>query len=274
MRNLLNFLLRYNNLIVFLILEGISLILVTGRNEYHNSRMVKAMTGITRGMNERISNARNYLNLRDINYNLASENALLKNRLIQFERYDDNSRLIQVNDTINNQEFQYTSAKVINNSVNKQKNYFTINKGTLQGIKVDMAVTSGNSAAGIIVGCSDNFSVAISLLNLDFRISARIKTNGYFGSLSWDGHSYRNAVLNDIPQHIDVSIGDTIETTSYSAIFPEGIGIGTVTEVKPSGSDFYFIKVGLFTDFKKLAYIDVIGSLKRNERLGLENQFQ
>jgi len=71
MRTLLNFLLRYNNLIVFLILEGISLILLTGNNEYHNSRMVKTMTGITRGFNERISNARNYFNLRDINLQLA-----------------------------------------------------------------------------------------------------------------------------------------------------------------------------------------------------------
>lgn len=273
MRTLLNFLLRYNNLIVFLILEGISLILLTGNNEYHNSRMVKTMTGITRGFNERISNARNYFNLMDINLQLASENALLKNSLKQMERGGD-TRIIQVNDTANHQEFHFISAKVINNSVNKQKNYFTIDKGTLQGIKVDMAVTSGNSVAGIVVGCSGNFSVAISLLNLDFRVSARIKTNGYFGSLSWDGRSYRSAVLNDIPQHISVNVGDTIETTSYSAIFPEGIGIGTVTEVKPSGSDFYFIRVGLFTDFKKLAYVDVIGSLKRTERLGLENQFQ
>jgi len=273
MRNLLNFLLRYNNLIVFLILEGFSLILLTGKNEYHNSRMVKTMTGITRGFDERISNARNYFNLRDINSKLALENALLRNSLKQMAG-DGDRMIVEVNDTTNHQVYHYISAKIINNSVNKQKNYFTIDKGTLQGVRVDMAVTSGNSVAGIIVGCSENFSVAISLLNLDFRVSARIKTNGYFGSLSWDGHSYRTAVLNDIPQHISVSVGDTIETTSYSAIFPEGIGIGTVTDVKPSGSDFYFIRVGLFTDFKKLAYVDVIGSLKRTERLGLENKFQ
>ena len=86
-----------------------------------------------------------------------------------------------------------------------------------------MAVISGNGVAGVIVGCSENYSVAMSLLNLDFKLSARIKSNGYFGSLSWDGRDYRYAVLSEIPQHVIVNVGDTIETTGYSAIFPEGV---------------------------------------------------
>jgi rod shape-determining protein MreC len=163
---------------------------------------------------------------------------------------------------------------VINNSVNKQKNYFTLDKGKLHGLKVDMAVTSGTGVAGLIVGCSENFSVAISLLNLDFRLSARIKSNGYFGSLSWDGRNYRHAVLNEIPQHITVNKGDTIETTSYSAVFPEGILVGTVSDLKKSGSDFYKITIELSTDFKKLQYVNVIGNMKRNEQLELEKPLQ
>jgi rod shape-determining protein MreC len=137
-----------------------------------------------------------------------------------------------------------------------------------------MAVTSGMNVAGVIVGCSDNFSVAISLLNIDFRLSARIKSNGYFGSLSWDGRNYRYALLNEIPQHINVNKGDTVETTGYSAIFPEGILIGTVSDFKKSGSDFYKITIELFTDFKKLHYVNVIGNMKRTEQLELENQIQ
>ena len=104
-----------------------------------------------------------------------------------------------------------------------------------------MAVTSGDGVAGVIVGCSDNFSVVMSLLNLDFKLSARIKSNGYFGSLSWDGRDYRKAILSDIPQHALVSVGDTIETTGYSAIFPEGIMVGSVTDFEKTGGDFYKI---------------------------------
>jgi rod shape-determining protein MreC len=273
MRNLLNFLLKYINIIVFLILEGLALYWLTNGNSYHNSTVVKGMQGVTRRLEERINNVRSYLSLREINSSLALENNELENR-IELLSPRENLNFFSVDDSLFRQKFQYTSARVISNSVNKQKNFFTLDKGTRQGIKVDMAVTNGNDAVGVIVGCSDNFSVAISVLNIDFRLSARIKSNGYFGSLSWDGRNYRHAVLNEIPQHITVNLGDTIETTEYSAVFPEGIEIGTVSDFKKSGSDFYKITVELSADFKKLQYVSVIGNLKRTERLELENQFK
>ena len=273
MRNLLNFLLKYINIIVFLILEGIAFSWLTNGNSYHNARVVRMVQGVTRGLNEKITNARTYLSLREINSGLASENSELKNRLEKMVQKGD-VNFIPVDDSLFRQQYQYTSARVINNSVNRQKNYITLDKGSLQGIKVDMAVTNGKDAVGVVVGCSRNFSVAISLLNLDFRLSARLRSSGYFGSLSWDGRSYRYAVLNEIPQHISVNEGDTIETTGFSAVFPEGIEIGRVSDLKKSGSDFYNITVELFADFKKLQYVNVIGNLKRTERLELENQFQ
>ena len=114
----------------------------------------------------------------------------------------------------------------------------------------------------------------MSLLNLDFKVSARLKSNGYFGSLSWDGKEYKYAVLSEIPQHVTFGIGDTVETTGYSAIFPEGIVIGTVNGFEKSGGDFYKIKVLLQTDFKKLHFVSVIGNIKKKEQLELEKQFQ
>jgi rod shape-determining protein MreC len=273
MRNLLNFLLKYNNLIVFLLLEGIALYLLTTDNNYHNSRMVKSIQGVTRGMDERISNIRSYMSLREINSELASENSILRNSIELLKKREDD-RFVSVTDSVLGQQYRFSAAKVINNSVNNQKNFFTIDKGSRQGIRVDMAVTNGRDVAGVVVGCSENFSVAISLLNLDFRLSARIKSNGYFGSLSWDGRNYRYAMLSEIPQHININIGDTIETTGFSSVFPEGIPIGLISNFKKSGSDFYNIIVELFTDFKKLHYVNIIGNLKRSEQLKLENQIQ
>jgi rod shape-determining protein MreC len=114
----------------------------------------------------------------------------------------------------------------------------------------------------------------MSVLNSDFRLSARIKSNGYFGSLSWDGRDYRQAVLNDIPQHVSVNIGDTVETTGYSTIFPEGIFVGTITDYEKPGSDFYTIYVQLVTDFKKLQFVDVVSNKRKQEFLDLEGQFK
>src|SRR5450759_516308 len=273
MRNLLNFLTRYNNLIIFLFLEGIAFYLLTTGNNYHNSRLLNSVMGMTRGIEKRINNTRSYLSLHQINENLAAENVALKNSIGKLVR-KENSLFSTVNDSVNKQQYVHTSAEVIENSINRQKNFFTINKGELQGVKVDMAVISANSIAGVIVGCSKNYSVALSLLNLDFKVSARIKSNGYFGSLSWDGRDYRYAVLSDIPQHVIVNVGDTIETTGYSAIFPEGALVGTVSDYEKSGGDFYKITILLMTDFKKLHFVDVIGNLKKTEQLELEKLFK
>lgn len=273
MRNLLNFLAKYNNLIIFLILEGISFYLLTTGNTYHNTQIVKGVRGLTRGIDERISNTRNYFHLRDINQALAYENSSLKNN-IYLLRNKENLQFIPVSDTNYKQQYQFTLAEVVNNSVTRQKNFFTLNKGSRQGMAVDMAVSSGAGIAGVIVGCSRNYSIAMSLLNLDFKVSARLKSNGYFGSLGWDGKEYKYALLSEIPQHVTFGIGDTVETTGYSAIFPEGIVIGTVSGFEKSGGDFYKIKVLLQTDFKKLHFVSVIGNIKKKEQLELEKQFQ
>jgi rod shape-determining protein MreC len=273
MRSLLNFLARYNNLIIFLILEGIAVYLLAADNNYHNTRILNGIRSLTQGIEEKINNTRTYLNLREINMNLAAENVALRNRISALGKRE-NSLFFYVTDSVYKQLYFHSSAEVINNSVNKQKNFFTVNKGTRQGIYVDMAVTSENSVAGVIVGCSENYSVAMSLLNLNFKVSARIKTNGYFGSLSWNGRDYRYAILNEIPQHVPVTEGDTIETTGYSAIFPEGVLVGTVSDFEKTGGDFYSISVLLAADFKKLHFVDIIGNMKKTEQLELEKPFQ
>lgn len=273
MRNLLNFLARYNHLIIFLILEGIAFYLITSGNKYQNSRLLNGVRGITHGIEVKISNTRSYLNLREINEKLAKENVQLKT-LLGNQIKQQNSQFLSVKDSAYKQQYIYTAAEVIENSINKQKNFFTINKGENQGIKVDMAVVTGNSVAGVVVGCTKNYSVAMSLLNLDFKLSARIKSNGYFGSLSWDGKDYMYAVLSEIPQHVLVNFGDTIETTGYSAIFPEGEIVGTVSDYEKFGGDFYKITILLTTDFKKLHFVDIIGNKQKTEQLELEKVFK
>jgi rod shape-determining protein MreC len=273
MRSLLNFLARYNNLIIFLILEGIGIYFLSTSNNYHNARMVNTARGLKHGIEEKINLGRRYLNLREVNENLAIENIALRNSIVSLIKRD-NAQFVSVSDSVYKQQYVHTSAEVIDNSVNRQKNFFTIDKGSLQGIAVGMAVASVNSVAGVIVGCSENYAVAMSLLNIDFKVSARIKSNGYFGSLNWDGRDYRSAVLSEIPQHVTLSVGDTIETTGYSAIFPEGVLVGTVKDFERKGGDFYKISVSLTTDFKKLQYVDVIGNMRKMEELELEKQFK
>lgn len=273
MRNLLNFLARYNALIIFLILEGLAFYQLATRNNYHSTRVMFAFRGLTQGIESRLINARTYLNLREINIALAEENVALRNR-IQHMIKSDSTAFSAVSDTVFAQQYVHSSAEVIDNSTNRQKNFFTLNKGRRHGITNDMSVISGYGVAGMIVGCSENYSIAMSVLNLDFKLSARLKTNGYFGSLNWDGRNYQYALLREVPQHVALNVGDTVETTGYSATFPEGIMVGTVSSFEKPGGDFYTITVKLSTDFRKLHYVDIIGNIRKQEQLDLQNIFQ
>jgi len=273
MRNLLNFIAKYNNVIIFLILEGIAFSLITSGNDYHNSRYIKKIRGITTGFEKSFSRTRSYFNLRESHDKLAEENALMRNRLEQTGKMDSNL-FVPFTDSIYKQKYIWSSARVINNSINRQKNYFTLNKGYNNNLATDMAVVSDDGIAGIIIGCSSNYSVAMSLLNIDFRLSARIRSNGYFGSLNWDGRDHKHAVLTEIPQHVNVNEGDTVETTGYSAIFPEGVMVGIISDIEKSGSDFYKISVLLKCDFKKLQNVSVIANLQKAEQQNLETQFK
>jgi rod shape-determining protein MreC len=273
MRNLLNFLIRFNSVFIFLILEGITLYLLATGNNYQNTIVLNGIRGLTYRTEAQINRVRDYLNLREVNDKLAAENLDLKKRLESFSRKQDQS-FYPVTDTVYRQQYTHTSAEVIGNTVNRQKNFFMLNKGRHQGIFNDMAVVSTEGVAGVIVGVSENYSVAMSVLNLDFRLSARIRSNGYFGSLAWDGRDYKHALLNEIPQHINISVGDTIETTGFSSVFPEGLIVGIVSDFEKRGGDFYRISVELKTDFKSIHYVDVIGNLRKEERIELEKAFK
>ncbi|HLN56069.1 MAG TPA: rod shape-determining protein MreC [Bacteroidales bacterium] len=273
MRSLLNFLARYNHLIIFLILEGISFYYLATRNSYHNTRVMFAFRGLVQGFEVRINDARTYFSLKEINRNLAAENVALKNEMQKLVQADS-ARFMSVTDTIYTQQYIHTSAEVIENSTNRQKNFFTLNRGRRHGIVPDMSVVSVDGVAGVIVGVSENYSIAMSVLNLDFKLSARLKHSDYFGSLNWDGRNYRHAMLNEIPQHVPLSVGDTIETTGYSAIFPEGVMIGTISEFEKKGGDFYTIRVQLSADLRKLRYVDIVGNIKKKEQMELQNRFQ
>jgi rod shape-determining protein MreC len=220
-----------------------------------------------------MNNSKSYLSLGQINERLAAENTALRNRIGRITKVEVQP-FAPAFDSVYRQQYQFASAEVVENSVNRQKNFFTINKGKKEGMKPDMAVASGDCVAGVIVGCSENYSVVMSLLNIDFRLSARIRSNGYFGSLNWDGRKYNQAVLSEIPQHVSINVGDTVETTGFSAIFPEGMMVGTISEFEKTGGDFYRIRVNLATEFKKMHYVNVIGNLKKDEQKELEKQFQ
>lgn len=269
MRNLLNFLTRYSNLIIFLILEAVSVWLLVEAGGYHSSRFLGGVRNVSVYFERKLGNILDYIHLKQENLALAEENLHLKRQL---ERYAGQKEYeaIPFTDDSDSILYYYFQARVVNNTVNRQRNFFTLAIGSIDGVRPEMAVAGPDGVAGIIISVSDHFSQAMSVLNLDFRLSVRLRGSGYFGSLRWDGHDVTRVLLNEIPYHVKVSIGDTVETSGYSAIFPPGILVGTVSGIDEGRGDFYIISVDLSTDFRKLGYLYIIGYTRKEEQQNIE----
>lgn len=272
MKGLINFIIKYHFFILFLIFESLSLFLLIRYNFYQKAAFISSSNIISGSIYKTYHSLTEYLDLKKTNSDLLWENTRLHN--MQKSSYKSGGvKTIKLNDTIYHQQYEYMPVKVINNSINRQNNYLTISKGSIQGLQPEMAVISSYGIVGVIKKTSGNFSSVISVLNINFKVSAKIKKNGYFGSLSWDGKDYTIANLNEIPLHVDILRGDTVITSGYSAIFPEGVLIGTILSFdKKSGNNFYDIKVKLSTDYKNLSVVYAIKNLFKNEQLKLESQ--
>jgi rod shape-determining protein MreC len=269
MRNLLRIIIRYYFFFLFLSLEVVSVTLLVQKNTFHRARFINISRSVEGSFYETFGVIREYLVLKQPDQDLKMENTLLRNQLDGLARKQERSTELR-NDSVPRRQFSYIPASVINASTNRQFNFITLNKGRHHGIEPEMAVISPRGVVGVVYSVSGNYSSVIPMVNRDFRLSAKIRRNGYFGSLSWPGSGYENAILEEISYHVDLRHGDTIVTSGYSAIFPEGILVGTVQEFVADEGNFYTIAVDIAVDFKNLSHVNVIRNLMREEQLELE----
>lgn len=240
-------------------------------NRYHSAEYASKAKAVSGTIFAAVNDFKEYLSLKEANKALARENSMLRNYLQSNYNTFDTTRIF-VNDSIYKQRYRYQDAKVVNNTVNKQFNYITLNKGAKSGIRPEMAVIGPNGIVGIVNGVSENFSNVISLLNVNFKISARLKKNNYLGSVTWEGKDFEYCTLSDIPQHVVINKGDTVVTTGFSESFPEGIMIGTVGSYNLKDGNFYKIDVHISTVFKTLSYVSVIENLMKEEETNLKTK--
>jgi len=270
MRNFFIFIYRSHVYLIFGLLEIYSLYLVIQHNNYQKVKFLNYSYEVTGRIYNTVDNITKYLSLDKANEQLVKENAQLHTLdLSSFEIIDKN--IYQKNDTIYKQKYEYISAKVINYTTNKIKNYITLNKGKNSGIEENMAVISPDGIVGIVNGVSDNYASVISLLNNKISISVKIKGTDHTGSLIWEGYDPTIAKVTQISSHSKVKLNDTIVTSGISIIFPEGINVGKVISInKIIGSNSLDIKIRLATDFTNIHYVYVIRNILKKEQKELE----
>jgi len=270
MQNLLRLIIRFSFQIIFVILEIIALTMVFQNNPLSHARFFQFSQEVNGFFYTQTNHFNRFFHLTEENSILVTENARLRNELARrpLKSFDKDSVLAAAPPGY---VYDYIPAQVINNSVNKQNNYITLDVGYSRGIRPDMGVVGPDGIIGVVRNVSDNYSTVVSVLNSNFRGSVKLLSNDYFGTLSWPGHNYKEAIVTEVPGHINIYLGDTVVTSGLSTIFPEGEMVGFITKVDltPAGS-FYELKVALNQDFKKLTRVYVIRNFRKAEQEKLE----
>ena len=277
MRNLLNFLIKYNYWFLFLLLEVASFILLFRFNHYQQSVYFTSANGVAGNVYEISGGNTSYFHLKTANEDLLDRNMWLEQRLsflenVLKEKGLDSARLYSM-ERLAPTEYQIFKANVIKISSFNAHCSFDFVFGRLNGIRHEMGVVYANGVVGIVYKTSPHYSLVIPLLNSKSSISCKIVGSDYFGYLKWEGGNSRFAYLKDLPRHAEFNLGDTVVTSGYSTVFPEGVMVGTVDDMSDSHDGLsYLLKIKLATDFGKVSNVRVISRNGQDEQKALESR--
>jgi rod shape-determining protein MreC len=274
MRNLLAFIAKYNHWFLFVILEVICAVLLFRYNSYQGSVFFSSANVAAGKVYEFDAQAKSFFSLTKVNEQLTQRNLYLEEQV-----KDLTERMVELTNDTNYAKrsqlemlssYKLIPAKVITNSINQRDNLITLDKGSDDGVRVDMGVACGNGVVGIVYMVSKKYCVVIPVLNSHSNISVTVDKRGYFGYLHWLGRRPDKAYVNDIPLHAKVLPGDQVVTSGYSSIFPPGLQVGKVLYVFKSLDGLSLqLQVRLSTDFSTLRDVCIIDDAKMKERIDL-----
>lgn len=272
MRNLLEFLAKYNHWFVFLILEVVSMVLLFQYNSYQGSAWFSSANAVTGKLYEWDANVETFFSLTKVNQELTQRNAYLEQEV---QKLSDSLVSATKDSSIYHRDqfallrnYRLIPAKVVANSIDKPGNLMTIDKGSADGIHKDMGVISGTGVVGIVYLVAEHYAIVIPVLNTKSNISCMIQNRGYFGYLRWKGGVSDLACLEEVPRHAHFKLGDYVVTSGYSAVFPPGVRVGRILHVFNSADGLsYRVQLRLSTDFARLRDVCVIDDTAMKERL-------
>ncbi|WP_425636390.1 rod shape-determining protein MreC [Algoriphagus yeomjeoni] len=271
MLRILQFLYSLRSFLLFVLLEVLAISLIVSNNSPQGAAFFNSSNAVTGSILKTRSDVVDFFSLAEDNEALLSQNALLLEQLKTINAIPDSVTLEL--DSAFEAQYTFRGARIISNSLRFSQNHITLNKGSKDGVKPGMGVFNEQGVVGRVQSVSDNFSVAFSLLNTEMRISSKLKSNGSFGSINWDGKDSKKTKLLYVPRHVKASPGDTIVTNGFSAVFPEGIMVGTIESVDQSSDpNSLDIVVNLSVDFSKVHYVYLVENSRLAEIDSLQKQ--
>lgn len=275
MKEFFDFFRRYAKWLVLLIYVVLSCAMLFSSDPYRQHVWLTSASSLSGSMYQAGHNVTTFFSLREVNDDLNRRNAELQAEVANMREEIDRMRLAGFTDTMPTPEnvahFEFIVANVINNSVHHPQNYLTIDKGAVDGIRPEMGVIDHSGVVGTVSAVGPHYSRVISLLNPNFRLSCKIKGSEHFGSLVWDGDDPSRALLEELPRHTVFSVGDTVVTSGYSAVFPAGLPVGVILPDDGNHTEnFFTLPVELFADFTRLSNVQVVVNNRREELAEVE----
>ncbi len=276
MQSILNLLVKYNHWFLFIVLEGISIVLLFCFNSYHNAVFFTSANSVAGNIYSMIADVEGYFALKDENQRLAEHNRQLTAKVQalgkELSAFKDSAAIAGSSLIAANSEgYIFSTARVINSSLHRANNFITIDKGSKDGITTEMGVYNEQGVVGIVYQTSESFAIVLPLLNSKSMISCRVRGSNTFCTLKWDGTDLQHSYLIDLPRYALFEQGDTVTTSGFSAIFPAGIPVGEIMSLEDTDDGmFYRARVRLFTDFSSISGLFVVGHSKKEELQELE----
>lgn len=279
MSELFKFFVRYSSWFLFVIYLVAGLVMLFSRNPFQHHVYLSSANVVASSVYKATNNVTSYFSLRDINEDLQRRNSdlELENYRLKSVIRDYKEKLYADTMTVDStlSRYHFLIAHVINNSINHSHNYITIEKGRLDGVEPEMGVIDQNGIVGIVNVVSDHTARLISVLNPYLRLSCKVKGEEQVGSLVWDGRDPGEAILEELPKHARFVKGDTVVTSGYSSVFPEGVPVGTIISGSRDREDnFYTLRIKLFTDFSTLSTVRVIRDNMKEELEAVEKELE
>ena len=269
MHQLFLFVYKYRAFFVFLMFEALSAFLIIQHRNYQRATFLNSSNALVGNVASFTTYVTDYFGLKDQNEVLSEQIARLNERIWALKSHI----AIYDLDSTSHQRTHYTfiPAKIVNNSYRYNNNYITLNKGWKDGLAKNQGVIGPEGIVGKIRLTSENFSIVVSLLHTDLMVSSQLKRSGDLCSTNWDGRDSRKANLLYVPRHVFLTKGDTVITSGYNSVFPEGQLVGIVEEVLTQpNTTFHEIKIRLSTSFPSLDYVSVVLNKSAPEKDSLE----
>lgn len=277
MKTFLDRLVHYSHWVFFLLLETLSGVLLFQFNHYQGSIWFTQANTVAGVILEWEAKALAYINLVDNNRSLTNENLVLQHQLDalrnELNALKHDSTYTERVQTKLLENTKLIPAHIITNSIAQRDNYITIDCGSKDGIRSEMGVVSGTGIVGITYLVSEHYTIVLPILNSKSSISCRLRGTDYFGYLKWRGGNPLQAYIDDVPRHAKFQVGDIVETSGFSSVFPPGIFVGKVAQIHDSSDGLaYQLEVQLSTDLSKLRDVCVVTQEYKAELDSLETE--